>query len=157
MGKQTKKRLAMLFTFCFVIILSVTAVSTGQVAYQDTEWKSSYDGHLMTIRNDLSGLSKGYLNKDMPNLKMYSIALSIDSQKALVASKQFSVSPSLQPAKNEYETALSDLEQVGNYYAKGTTESQNGESDQASKDFNTAKSYLRSAAIHLVSFYKFVK
>jgi hypothetical protein len=155
MGKQTKKKLAILLTFCFVILLTSTAVSTGQTAYQDTEWLSSALSHLNTIYNDVSVLSNITLNNDMTNLRMYGTALNIDSQNALVDSKLYSVSTNLQPAKNEYEALLSDFSQYGNYEAKGATESQNGESEQADKDFVTAKTYLRSSIIHCENFYNY--
>lgn len=154
MGKQTKKKLAILLAFCLVILLTAMAVSTGQAAYQDKEWYNSAYSHLITTLNEYNELVNASSNKDMPNLRVYGTALNTDCQKALIASKSYSVSPSIQPAKNEYETAMFDLSQMGIYNVKGATEFQNGESEQSSKDFNTAAFYSRSSFTHFENCYK---
>ena len=64
-------------------------------------------------------LSEASERKDLASVERYAGMLYDDAERALNEIDQFSVSPKLQPSKDEFKLMLQDLKEAGYYYERG--------------------------------------
>ncbi len=119
--------------------------STGQSAYQESQWLTSWISDSLVVNNDMKylgiALMKINLTSENPNFmsaSAYANPLYTDSQKAMNDSDLYNVSFDLQSAKDEHQLAMVQAQSAAvniisgiEAYKKGNVEAGNSEMEQA--------------------------
>jgi hypothetical protein len=128
----------------------VTPTATSKASnYQDSAWENSVILQTKLLADDMTKVSNAATNINIGDIQTYGTELATDSKSALDESKSYSVSSSLRPAKNKYETALYDFNQAGYYAAMGASNDKKGQTEQAKQNIETATTYLNLATTNM--------
>ncbi|AKB79931.1 hypothetical protein MSHOH_3448 [Methanosarcina horonobensis HB-1 = JCM 15518] len=101
-------------------------LSTIQSTYQDIAWGTNVQKNLKILKTDLDGISGAVNNSDYVTLAVYARQTVNDTQNAIQENDQYTVSPKLQDAQNEWRMALLDYNSAGQFLLKGANEAKNG-------------------------------
>ena len=111
---------------------------------QDKAWKNLVESQNTLLSDDMNKLIYAQTNHNIDDLQTYSTALTTDAKTALNESDSYSVSSSLQPAKEKYETALFYYYQGGYFDSIGASTLKSRNTAQGNQHISLATSYLKS-------------
>jgi len=112
--------------------------------YQDKAWKNLVESQNTLLSDDMNKLIYAQTNQNIDDLQTYSTTLTTDAKTALNESSSYSVSSSLQPAKEKYETALFYYYQGGYFDSIGASTLKSRNTAQGNQHISLATSYLKS-------------
>ena len=111
---------------------------------QDKVWKDSVVSQKTLLSDDMNKVIDAQKNHNIDDLQAYSTALTTDAKTALNESSSYSVSSTLRPAKEKYETALFYYYQGGYFDSIGATTLKSRNTAQGNQHISLATSYLKS-------------
>lgn len=125
--------------------------------YDDAEWinvvvaDTSATSTLMTDMTNVGNACTNAESVGMIQIGIYAGYLYESSNAAFQRSNSCSVSPELQPTKDEYDQALSDIN-TGSRFIIGAVDAYNeGDADTAISTFELAKTFIDSGGQHFVT------
>ena len=124
------------------------AKTTNEVKYEDDKWLSSIEKHVDVVKIDLEKFSEAATNNDYNSLAKYSDFLYKDSQSALDENDLYSVSPSLQNAKEEYRLMMVQANWAAVYTTLAINALNQGNNDEGIKNTKLATEALESCSQH---------
>lgn len=131
---------------------SDTAIETV-ASYDDAQWISTMVTDTSIMQPDMQNVGTIASNietaEDMNSLATYSGYLYDSTQTALINSNKYNVSPDLQPAKDEYNQGISDINLACAYIYQSVTEFNSGNLNQATSLMEDAKTYINSGTVHI--------
>ena len=156
-----KKTMADLIAIVVVVVVLISAGVVykgeklpGPVSTQDVEYLrwdlNTWDlesAHLELLRN-------AALRLDFGDMELYVGMLYDDANKALDEIDQFSVSPWLQPSKDEFKLSQQDLRRAGYYIERGARNIDVDDIKTAVEYFERFTKHLERSNALLPSFYK---
>ncbi|AKB35299.1 hypothetical protein MSSAC_0709 [Methanosarcina siciliae C2J] len=101
-------------------------LNTLQSAHQDIAWGINVQNNLKILKADLDGISNATNNSDYVALAVYAQQTVNDTQNAIQENDQYTVSPKLQDAQNEWRLALQDYNAAGQFLLQGANDAKNG-------------------------------
>lgn len=126
---------------------SNSSLNTFKSAYQDIAWAANVQKNLRVLNADLDGVSSAANNSDYTTLAVYAQQTVNDTQNAIQENDQYTVSPKLQDAQNEWKAALQDYNSAGQFLLQGANEAKNG--TVGAEYFQKAKMARNSGTDHL--------
>jgi hypothetical protein len=130
---------------------SNSSLNTFQSAYQDIAWGTNVQKNLKILKTDFDGVSSAVNNSDYVTLAAYAQQIITDTQNAILENDQYTVSPKLQDAQNEWRMALQDYNAAGQFLLQGANEAKNGTAgaeyfQQANISSNSGTDHLKNAS-----------
>ncbi|WP_292378078.1 hypothetical protein [Methanosarcina sp. UBA289] len=122
-------------------------LNTFKSAYQDIAWGTNVQKHLKILKTDLDGVSNATNNSDYTTLAVYAQQIVNDTQNATQENDQYTVSPKLQDAQNEWRESLQDYNSAGQFLLQGANEAKNGTGGL--ENFQKASTFRNSGTDHL--------
>jgi hypothetical protein len=117
--------------------------------YQDSQWSTACVSDMTQVDNDIKSLTTAAKNYDFTSASTYANTLYTDSQKAVVDSELYSVSPDLQGAKDEYRLAMAQANRVAVYANSGVEEYNHGNFEAINTDLKQAIECVKSYNEHI--------
>lgn len=140
-----------------ILILGTVPLALGATKYQDAKWFAAADSDVKSVTNDMTGIDVAMEHSDTQSLSTYGGYLYTDSQKAIDDSNLYDVSPHLQDAKDEYNSAMEQAEWAGAYYQTAIKEYDKGNEKNAKSDLTKATQSKENYAKHLYKLYNLLK
>jgi len=130
---------------------SDSPLNTLQSTQQDIAWGINVQKNLRILKTDLDGISNATNNSDYTALAVYAQQTVNDTQNAIQENDQYTVSPKLQDAQNEWRVALQDYNSAGQFLLQGANEAKNGTGGaeyflNASISRNSGTDHLKNAS-----------
>ncbi|MDI9395897.1 MAG: hypothetical protein QM426_11035 [Euryarchaeota archaeon] len=126
---------------------SNSSLNPFESVYQDIAWAANVQKNLRILKADLDGLSNAANNSDYPALAMYAQQTVNDTQNAIQENDQYTVSPKLQNAQNEWKAALQNYNSACQILLQGANEAKNGTG--VAEYFQKSRTFSDSATDHL--------
>jgi hypothetical protein len=132
-------------------------VKSSEPTYDDLQWinvvatDASATGPLMTDMNNVGYACTNAESVGMTQIGIYAGDLFESSGAAYQRSNRCSVSPELQPAKDEYEQGLSDINTGSRFLIGGVDAYNEGDADTAISTFELAKTFIDSGGQHFTT------
>jgi hypothetical protein len=135
---------------------SANIQSSSQNTYQDHEWSSNAAKYTSIISTDFTNISTASKNYDVYTLLTSAKYLKLHSNDAIEESDSYTVSPDLQPAKNEYREGLVDANNGALFIMLGVNYTNSGDLKSASQALNIGSNGIAASGDHFANASKFV-
>jgi len=130
-----------------IFLLSVFVL--GCTDNPDSEWRKSSTENTYIIGSDLTELGEDYDNSDATRIMINSKRLYNDCEYALSQSQKYTVSPSSEEAKREYELSLKDFMTMAEISHDSAQRWEAGDISNAITEMEQIAVYLESGSKHL--------
>jgi hypothetical protein len=143
----------MIFLINCLVASTTPVLAADGTNYQDQQWISAMSIDKPVVDSDLNSLMEGVdINSISPkniekltnNFRIYSNAITTDSQKAIDHSDSYIVSPDLLPTKNAYGNAMYQAKWAGFYATQFATNMLSNEGAKALDDGKKVNNCINS-------------
>lgn len=138
---KTIMKISIILLFCVFVL--------GCADNQDDKWHESTKKNSLMIGSDLRELGADFEKADAARCIMSSKYLYDDCEYALRESQKYTVSPSMEEPKREYELALKDYMEMAEISHESAQRWKAGDVSNAVAELNQITTYLESGNNHL--------
>lgn len=129
----------------------VSLQQTGQTEYQDKDWANNGAKHIIIIQQDLTNISSAAKSMDIYSLSTSATFLEAHTKIAIEECDSYTVSPELQPGKDEYRAALVDANNAATFYTLAAGYIKTGDTTSANQALQIGNDKMGSVGNHFTN------